>query len=384
MVREYDPKYVRGFVQDLIRNHPEQKKQTGAARESLLALLKERESFTTFANTISGSQFSDTLEQSCKIQAEAAHTRSVTENSAKATILNVSVIELLRRKFDGNEEAMRKFSHDIMNMASNYLKLDRGQEQLVGPGIPSFNNRDEAVCSTTVTIVLPEAQESQAFRDRLYASLRNSYPGQRATVDEAINPTRSHEITVLSVTNIFPARFVAVVAYLKEKYEARLRGANSKRAFLELHYEGESTTPAPGQTLYDLYAESYKPSDILPWVMLADTMQLLTRGKDFNTGRERIRLTVTNLDGFPESLDLGATLDSVVQDASPEAMEELRNQVQRALDGEYLHLEKRIGIENALRANIEETGKKLTPESPQYKERVLAFSTIRKILEVGD
>jgi hypothetical protein len=65
-------------------------------------------------------------------------------------------------------------------------------------------------------------------------------------------------------------------------------------------------------------------------------------------------------------------------------MEELRNQVQRALDGEYLHLEKRIGIENALRANIEETGKKLTPESPQYKERVLAFSTIRKILEVGD
>lgn len=137
-----------------------------------------------------------------------------------------------------------------MNMARNYLKLDPIQRQLVGPGIPSANDPAQAVCTTFVTIVMPEAPEAKRFRDHLGELLTNANQAGAAKV--VSNPSQPHEITILSITSVFPARFVAVAAYLKQQYEKRLGEANGGRAFLELHSEGEEKQLAPGQVLYDV------------------------------------------------------------------------------------------------------------------------------------
>jgi hypothetical protein len=186
------------------------------------------------------------------------------------------------------------------------------------------------------------------------------------------------------MTNVFPARFIAVVSYLRAKYESLLGSAVSKRAFLELHSEGESFTLSSDQHFYDLFAETYKPADILPWIMLADALGLMERGKDFETGRETVRLTTHNRDGLTEKIDLGRDIETVIQDADPSSMEALEDQVLQALNGDYLRIEKRNELAGVLLERVKNTGNTLSVDAPRYKQEVAAYAMIRKILELGD
>ncbi|MBV5280025.1 MAG: hypothetical protein J0651_01785, partial [Actinobacteria bacterium] len=50
---------------------------------------------------------------------------------------------------------------------------------------------------------------------------------------------KPNEIALISITNLFPLRFAKQLGFLRERYEARISGADSARNKLELHCEGE-------------------------------------------------------------------------------------------------------------------------------------------------
>jgi len=382
MVRQYNPAFVRDFIRDLSRDAVQQRKQTGKAREKLVQSLGERTTFAVFADKITQGVFENTVLSSCKDSAAAAHADAVALNPERGRVLDVSLIELLRKEYDGNEQGLGQYTRNIMSMARNYLKFDDAQRHLFGPGIPPFNDPKETICATFINIIAPESPEAADFRDRFCNALAGATTDGTPVI--ARNQTRPQEITILSVTNVFPARFIAVVDYLRNEYSHRLAQPQSKRAFLELHSEGESYDLASDQHFYGLFADTYKPADILPWVMLADALGLIEQGKDFETGRPTVRLTTVNRDGLTEKLVLGPDMDTVVQDADAAAIEELQNQVQQALKGDYIRIEKRQELATTLLQRVRSTGETQTVDSPRYKQEVAAYSVIRKTLELGD
>jgi hypothetical protein len=382
MVRQYRPSDVRTFVRRMICDSTIQRKQTSVVRDQLIKLLGDRQTFANFEGRITQGVLEDTLSASCKDSAVAAHSDVVALNPELGRILDVSLIDLLRREYDSNEQALKQYTRNIMNMAKNYLKLADSQKQLVGPGIPASNDPKNAICVTFITIIAPEAPEAVAFRDRFCDALRGATSNGIPVV--VTNESRPQEITIVSITSVFPARFVAVVEYLKQEYERRLHSSNAKRAFLELHSEGESYRLSDGQELYDLYAETYKPEDVLPWMMLAQTLGIVKQGKDYETGRDRVELLIVNKDGLADKVVLGADVTSVLSNADPSSVEELENQVQIAIKGDYLRVEKRNELAATLLQRVRSTGDAVSVDAPRYKQEVAAYSVIRKILELGD
>jgi hypothetical protein len=63
-------------------------------------------------------------------------------------------------------------------------------------------------------------------------------------------------------------------------------------------------------------------------------------------------------------------------------MEELQTQVQTALRGDYLRVEKRNELAAVLLQRVRSTGDALSVDAPRYKEEVAAYSVIRKVLEL--
>jgi hypothetical protein len=52
---------------------------------------------------------------------------------------------------------------------------------------------------------------------------------------------KPNEITLVSLTNLFPSRFVADVGFLGERYNSRISGSDGQQARMELHGEGDGT-----------------------------------------------------------------------------------------------------------------------------------------------
>jgi hypothetical protein len=157
--------------------------------------------------------------------------------------------------------------------------------------------------------------------------------------------------------------------------------AGGKRAFLELHSEGEGPEIATGQELFDLFPEEYKPADILPWIMLAQSMGLILPAKDPDTGRDIFVLAAKDKDGLENNTMLGSNLSSVIENA-PGLMGDLKLTIRKLLEGEYLHIEKRKKIDASIVDRVRTTAETMSANSQLYKQEREALSTIRKILEI--
>ena len=63
------------------------------------------------------------------------------------------------------------------------------------------------------------------------------------SVDVIQNDLKRNEITLVSIVNLFPLRFLRPVAMLRDRYEKRVESGGA-RARLEVHLEGDGTRPA--------------------------------------------------------------------------------------------------------------------------------------------
>jgi hypothetical protein len=383
VVRQYDPDKVRSFTNGLTRDRAEQKKQATQAREELVKLLGDRLNFANFAEKITKGVLKDTVESSCKASAKAAHADALASNPERGKVLDVDLIDLLQRDFDANQQALNQYTQNVMDMAKNYLKMDKAQQQLQLPGVPRFDDPRNSICKPHTIIIAPEAPDKSAFRKRFCdALLRSANPSGKSIV--VTNKERPQEITVINMTGTFPARFVGVVAFLKREYQKRLTEDGHGRAFLELHLEGKDFQLGGDQELYDLFAETYTPADIRPWVRLAESLGLIQAGTDYETGRSIVELLIKNRYGLAEKAELGADTETVIQEADPAVLEKLQAEVKSALRGDYIRVDKRKDLSAAILGRIQTTGETMGVNAPLYKQDVAAYSKVQEILELGN
>lgn len=362
VVRFYEPPVVHEFAKGLTTDKAEQAKQTSRVRDRLSEILGDKQTFSAFNNKISEGNFVDVLESTCEECAVQAHEQFVGRFPDRGRILQVGLIELMRKEYEGNDEALKKYVEDVMAMARNYLGLDNAQIQLVGPGIANANASANSVRVSNLTVIAPEAPDAREFREKLCRTVREA-TSTKTTI--GTNARRSQEITLINITNLFPARFVSVCDYLKKEYMKLIEGPDGKRAYMELHSEGYLGKLPDGQEIPDLYPETYKSSDLRPWVMIADAMGLIEVEADTTTGVSKVYLA-TDDHGFKRMEELGFTVEQVIDEADVKVFETIRGEVESRLSKDYQHIDQRQGLLNGIRAKVEEVGRSHKSNDPVF------------------
>lgn len=250
-------------------------KQAGAVRAGLAELLGETPNFTSFNAKVSKRRFMEVMEATCEHSAIAAHNNAVA--ISRDPILRVSVVERLAREYGGNTDLLRGYIRSIVSRAKNYISWNEAEAQIAAPGIPPTNTARVSY----LTIILPQATKLAEFRGTLVREFQNSKPGEKELVTSTQN---RHEITLINITNVFPARFVQNVAFLREKYEQRTTGDEGELSRMELHSEGD------GRQFPGLYARSPTAEERLAYVMVGSALQLIRALEDPQTGLSALYL----------------------------------------------------------------------------------------------
>jgi hypothetical protein len=373
VVRFYDPKTVDDFARRLIRNKAEQLKQTNAVRQAIGALLgdDQNQKFSTFnAKIDSKEKFIGVLEKTCVNSAEDAHNSAISNDPNLNRILRVNIVDRLAKEFGQNKDALRRYVLDVVSRARTFLAMNSAEVGRAGPGIP----RDQT-CVSYFTIILPDA-ENKDFRAQLARELQDARTGEKDSIlikDTGQNNNRGKgkEITLVNITNVFPARFARDAAFLRQKYEGRL-GTGS----FELHSEGD------GQQFPSLYVRSATPRDVFPYLLIAKAMNAAQQLEDPETGISSIYLLTKNERGRDNPpILLGTTIGRAAEEATGEIMDQLESLTTAGLAGDYLNQKKRDDLLVSIHADLDALREQVkNPLDRRYKAYLDAANKAEEIL----
>ena len=171
VVRFYKPDAVKDLAKALIRNRIEQQKHSATVRAALAPLLGENQNFASFNLRISREKFTGVLESLAAKNAAAAHDNYVATHPDHAPMLQVSLMERLRREYAGNSEALRAYVKDVVSHTGNYLCFNEAEVSRHGPG--AFQGSEMISC---LSIIVPAAPDMADFRELLRGEFRNAAP----------------------------------------------------------------------------------------------------------------------------------------------------------------------------------------------------------------
>jgi hypothetical protein len=292
--------------------------------------LGQTRNFTSFNTKISKRRFIEVLEATCEQSAITAHNNAVAIN--KDPILRVSVVERLAREYGGNIDLLRRYIRSIVSRAKNYLSWNEAEAQLSTPGIPPTHTAR----ASYLTIILPEAPNLPEFRETLRRELQDAKSGEKELVTSTQNP---HEITLVNITNVFPARFVQNVAFLKERYERRTSGDDRESAQMELHSEGD------GRQFPSLYVRAATAYERLAFVLIGSALRVVQMLEDPQSGRSAWYLLSRDAQGKENApVLLGRTLGQAADDLDAKNLDMLESSIRFLLEREYRHRTKRDEI----------------------------------------
>lgn len=350
LVKYYDPEAVKGFTRKLLIDREAQLKQTKAVRDALIGKLGPSPSFAVFRQKITRDGFVVALEDQCEINARQAHDIVMAETKDRGRLFGDSIVVKLQRDFGGNLEGLQRYVRDLVLLAGNYVTFRTEEINRRGDGIP--DNSGPPVSSFTV--FLPEAPVDPEFD----ATLRDAFRKHNALTTEFIPARKGEgfklkpsEVTLVSVANLFPLRYLEHTTWLRDKYEARIQGADAVRARLELHGEGD------GRQCPSLFAPSgteVKEAG-LPYVLLGRAIGMISPTENPTTGLRGYSLLTKDQDGFDnDPVFLGTTLAESFERLDAAAVRAIRGGVEQRLRGEYVHADRKAELKRAVAALVEE------------------------------
>jgi hypothetical protein len=339
VVRFYKPDVVKDFVKSLVRDKTLQTKQTAAVRQAIVGMLGESLTFASFNVRIPREKFVAVLESTCEQNATDAHNTYIAESKDRPRILGVSVIDRLSREYGGNPEGLRTYVIGILGHAKNYVRFNNNEESKRGPG--TYGSKVQSL-----TMILPDSQELPEFREKL----RNEF-NQNAQIaaKEVVKSTgRDNEITLVSLTNLFPARYVDDIAFLREKYDLRTTGTDGGQAKFELHSEGD------GSDLPGLFMPEADPKKYLAHLLIAKSMGAVQSLQDPDTGVTGLYLLMKDDRGLDvDPMKLGKDFTEAWSNPNVEAADALEMSVTRGLASDFLHQTKRDELTQKVLAEVD-------------------------------
>ncbi|MBF0564113.1 MAG: hypothetical protein HQK89_02605 [Nitrospirae bacterium] len=299
LVRFYDSGRVKSVTNAFAKDSAEQKTQTATARNKIIDKMGDNHTFSTVNQRIQFPTLVDILEETCYENALIAHNKI---RDGKDKFIGVSIIEKLRERYDGNDQELKTFITNLVKHAGNYFPFMQQEVLRSAPGIP----RDVQICVNTFTVIMPRSTEHAEFVKQLSDMFRGSRIGNTEIIYSDAKP---NEITLVGITNLFPLRVGEIVGYLSEKYEQRISAANSSRATLEIHIEGDGTrhpslfVPTSGDI----------QEKFLPYLLLAKVIDFIQTGKNPSNGSKELMIITRDDEGFEnEPVFLGKSLTDAI------------------------------------------------------------------------
>lgn len=336
VVQFYKPPVVQEFTQYLLRDRKLQDAQAARVRLALIDQLGDSPDFSAFNNRLLKQQFVDIVEDRCEQAAIEAHNNLIATERDKTPQLNVSIIEKIAREFNGNEEGLKMYMQGLVDHAGNYLIFNPAEVTKRGFGIP-----DVPAKVSQFTVILPKSPELGDFVNNLKDIIR----GRHNNHVEIIEADLKSEIAFISLSNLFPLRFIKQLDFLKEKYNTRIANANKNRALLELHCEGDGSSHP---TLFFASTEELKQQG-LPFVLIANAIDIIRNYTSPTTGKTEILLITKDIDGYDNNpIRLGSNLIDAVNKLDGKNVEAIRLQVQKLLKDNYNHIDKQSELKQKI------------------------------------
>lgn len=372
LVRFYNAENVRLFARDLDKDSATQKNQAQTVREALIEQIAADPSFSAFQARISRQRFFNVLEQKCALSSQTAHDALAASDRNRQPLLGVNIIGQLDRQYSGKPDDLRKFIHDLVNYAGNYLEFDQ-QAIVVGAS---------NVKVAQFIVILPKAGEHDEFAETLKGLFREHLRGG-VPVEIIESDTKPNEITLLGITNLFPLRYAKAVKFLKENYDRRIATSDKpERIKLELYGEGDGCQ-YPELLLAD---ERTRREKALPALLIAKTMELITVVTSPATGITELYLIGEDSDGLPVRTRLGNTLPEVAENIDLNAAQRLEETATTQLQQEaWRHIDRRTELQQKIRDELKLilAEQRDDFEAPIYKRFEAAARTAIKSLKIN-
>jgi len=342
IVRFYNPENVKEFAKLLVKDKKVQYMQANSVRLALIEQLGENPNFTAFNTRLPKQRLINILELKCEEEAVNAHNNLIATDKDKTRQLGVNIVEKLYKEFGGNEEGLKKYIDSLVGLAGNYLIFDPVEVNKSGQGIPSSPSK-----VSQFTVIMPKTPELADFSEKLKQIFRSSRKGSVEIIESDAKP---NEIALISLTNLFPLRFVKQLNFLKERYEIRITGSGASRAKLELHCEGDGTEHPD---LFVASSEGLRQKG-LPYVLIAKALNLIQQNQSPTTGKSELVLLTKNKDGYDNPpIRLGQNLIEAVDKIDAENFEIIRLSVEEALAEEYQHVDKQSELKKLILDEVE-------------------------------
>jgi hypothetical protein len=341
LVRFYNAENVRLFARDLDKDKTEQTRQSQMVRFTLIEQIAADLTFSSFHNRISRQRFLDVLEQKCALSSATAHDALVASNRNLQPLLGVNIIGQLEREYSGKPDDLRKFIHDLVEHAGNYLEFD---PQAIVAGVSKTK-------VSQFLVILPKAGENAEFSENLKTLFREHLRGG-VPAEIIESETKPNEITLLGVTNLFPLRYAKATQYLKESYDRRISHSDKpERIKLELHGEGDGSQ-FPELLLADERAQREKA---LPTLLVAKALGLITVVISPTTGITKLYLISEDTDGLPVHTKLGKNLPEVSENIDLLAAQRLEEASAAQLHQDaWRHIDKRAELQQKVRDELKQ------------------------------
>jgi hypothetical protein len=345
VIRFYDRNKVTQALPIFILNKNLQHTTAGNVRNRLLGVLSNTQTFSNFNVKINDVVFQDTLSDVSEENAAVWHDALPKTQQ----FMGQSIVQKLREEYAGNDQALVVFVRDIVKQSGSYLQFNADEINKRGDGIP--NKPGKVV---TYTVIIPHAPEEQDFVSKLEDAFRQNI-STTGNVSVSIvpqnDPRRQHEIVLITVTNLFPLRFVGQLKYLQEGYDRQVtyhpNTAEKTKNRMILHLEGD------GMQHPDLYVKTITRNEYTPYMILAVAMGLFTELEDAR-GVVQLALVRKDEDGFDETpIFLGADLHQAKENMPIKDLASLKKEVETKLQGEFLQVTKRDELKNKVLAIVD-------------------------------
>jgi hypothetical protein len=371
LVKFYNPGEVKEFTKELTTDVDVQRGQANEVRMAIIKQLGDNPNFTAFNTRIDKLRFKDILESTCEEGAVTAHNNVIATKKEKTRQLGVSIIGKLYKEYGGNPDGLQKYINSLVALAGNYLIFDPTEVNKVGRGVPA-----SAAKVSDFTVILPKAPELAAFVTTLQETFKKSLSGNMEIIQSDAKP---NEIALISITNLFPLRFVKQVQFLEDCYKTRIRGSESARAKLELHCEGDGLQHPP---LF-LPSQGVTEDEGLPFLLIAKVLGLIKEEESRITGKSELLLLRKDEIGLDlPPVKFGENLIEAKGKIDEENIEIIRSEVQKVLDQDYLHKERQNDLKKQIVSQLEEikAQRRGDIDDPVYKHFLKAAHRAVKIV----
>ena len=341
LIRFYDPGQVKAISRRLVMDEAEQKTQTSRVRAALVEKIGPDLSFARFNQRVSESTFLDVLETVCEDNVRIAHQNLI--QNPKERLLGVSIIDKLQDRYGANPQELKSYASELVTRAGNFVALEPLEIHRAAPGIPA----GVPTAVSKFTVILPRAPEQAEFSKTLKEALRGAKTGDVEIIESDVRP---NEITLVSITNLFPLRYLKPLKFLEEKYRRRI-DTGGARARLELHTEGDGNA---WPRLYVASSAEVK-HEALPYVLLAKALGLIYEGRNPATGADEVLLLTKDADGFDNApVVLGSNFVASADSLDLDNLHTIKTVCSGLLaSSTYLHQDRRSEVQRAILADVE-------------------------------